>query len=282
MIQFQRSHKSSIHALLDFASPQVLETCDKLFWSRCLPHFVNIAYGLIVGEFDWKQKDGPAHWRAQNEELRGEDSFPKCTFKPPIRRCSRWFRAAFTRLATNPYVGYYAGITYFSISEKNIMLASEKKYEVLGKLQAGIPEIKIARSSRVSVTEIAQVKAEFAAEGALKPPTPGQRERAERRKQMAEAVRDGKSVAEVAKEFKMSTLAVKKACNAFGVAYSTQYTDVTKASVYAVLTKLVQEFSQTEIASEFNVSRQCVNAIFMKAQLAGLWNAIEKRIKSGK
>ena len=94
-------------------------------------------------------------------------------------------------------------------------------------------------------------------------------DRALRRKKMADRVRKGASLSEVAQEFKVSLSSVKAACLEHDVEPARRAApNVTALDVVAALLK--GEETQSDVARRLGISRQRVHQIVVEAKKAGI------------
>lgn len=98
----------------------------------------------------------------------------------------------------------------------------------------------------------------------------GPKSKVEQRKPLAEAVRSGKSVAEVAKAFGQPYHAVRTACREQNVKLITSNVGAMK-----ILAGLISGKHQSEVARELGVSRQRVSQVAQDAEKSGVFAAVE-------
>lgn len=101
-------------------------------------------------------------------------------------------------------------------------------------------------------------------------PKYNQEQRRERRKGMAEAIRSGKTISEVCKEYETSPGTVVFACKENGVRNVNSRYEI-RLPTYQIVASL-QNTDKTleEIATEFNLSKQRVGQILQQARKAGI------------
>ena len=92
------------------------------------------------------------------------------------------------------------------------------------------------------------------------------KQRRERRKRLAQAVRSGQKVDSVAKEYGLSEQMVRRACREFGV----KPPSLAKKTHLAVVARLLKGKREVAVAEELGVSPQYVSAVKHRARQAGV------------
>jgi transposase len=110
-------------------------------------------------------------------------------------------------------------------------------------------------------------------------PTMTREELADRRKKIADAVREGKHVAEVCKKFGIGLTTVKNACREHGVKVDRKQTRMSDekpaTETLRIVAWLIQGYSGSEIAADAGVTRQYVNQVKQRATEAGIFEAVK-------
>ena len=95
------------------------------------------------------------------------------------------------------------------------------------------------------------------------------KERKQRRRQIAEAIRNGDSVKQVCHDFSVTWNTVNNSCIEYGVVFPHGRTWETAVSSFGILKALLSGLSDAETAAEFNVSRLRIHQIRHLAISAG-------------
>lgn len=99
----------------------------------------------------------------------------------------------------------------------------------------------------------------------------GAHSKIEERKPLAEAVRSGKSVADVVQETGQSISVVRQACQEQGVSLP-----LANMNSMKILAGILSGKSQTEVARDLNISRQRVSQIMEVARSSGVFAVLNK------
>ncbi|MFN0019807.1 MAG: hypothetical protein ACKVP0_16240 [Pirellulaceae bacterium] len=102
--------------------------------------------------------------------------------------------------------------------------------------------------------------------------TRGAPSKIEERKHLAEAVRSGKSVADVAQETGQPARVVRTACHEQGVSLP-----LANMNSMKILAGILSGKSQTEVARDLNISRQRVSQVMEVANSSGVFAVLNKR-----
>lgn len=176
-------------------------------------------------------------------------------------------------------------------------MGTRRESDVIGMLQQGQSPEEIAQQLRRPLKSIERIRQTAIESLTLVERTPGQIARAQRNKAMADAVRRGKSVAEVAAEFGKTIVTVRAACAKHGVEIVSNEPVVGMLPVVAKLIEALADEviakrqgkpvdgrtgrrgkSQREIGRELGVSGQFVDDVQRRAEEAGVFAAVDKVI----
>lgn len=163
---------------------------------------------------------------------------------------------------------------------------SASELQIIAKLNSGITPEATAKIFDITLSEVHSVcdRAEKAGALRLADSRLSGEKRKERRKEIAKAVKSGRSIGDVAKEFGVSRVTAVNACHEFGIELNSDESPARsmKPKTFEMLAALIAaEESDTAIAERFGVSRQLVHQTRKRAQTAGVFAAIEKRVKAG-
>lgn len=104
-------------------------------------------------------------------------------------------------------------------------------------------------------------------------------ERAARRQEIAEAIRDGKQIADVSRKFKVGASTVKSACVEHGVEIPRQEARPAQKpgdDFLQILAWLIEGYDAAEISDDMGCTRQYVSLVKQRAKAMGIFDAIRK------
>lgn len=105
-------------------------------------------------------------------------------------------------------------------------------------------------------------------------------QRCDRRKQIAEDISNGYTIAEVAKKYSVSEPLIKYACKEHNVSISPKIVP-TRQKTFEIIRDIVLGISRTEIAKRHKVSKQYVHIVLERMHESGLYSAFEKCLSLG-
>jgi DNA-binding transcriptional regulator LsrR (DeoR family) len=157
----------------------------------------------------------------------------------------------------------------------------DKILEVIALLNQQMSDNDIAKSLKVPVAEVREMKAKAIESGAYKRRVSIEERRANR-EQVADYLRKKEgsvTVSQVAEKFGVSASYVEKVKKSAGL--SSKYHGRQVGSMQ-VLAEWIEGATVSQIADKHNITRQAVSAVMALARKEGLIGAIEKAIKAGK